>query len=179
MKLHHESKEFKVDELTVAKGGPRLQATDLPPNPDPFTPPPGPPKTGKNGIPDLNGFGAIVMITPEPPLARMLAKGLTLADLAIKLGQQLRHPVLDKTGLTGRYDFTLEYTPDLSGIALPPPPGAAGPPRAAPPPGDTASEPGTNVASALEHQLGLKLIHAKAQLDVIVVDHAEKVPTGN
>jgi uncharacterized protein (TIGR03435 family) len=36
--LHHESKEFQVDELTVAQGGPKLKETNLGPNPDPFIP---------------------------------------------------------------------------------------------------------------------------------------------
>ena len=125
--LHHESKEFQVDELTVAQGGPKLKETDLGPNPDPFTPVEGPPKFDKNGSREMNGFGAIVTIFPDRR-ATMFAKGLTLADLAIRLGQQLRHPVIDQTGLGARYDFTLEYTPDLTGISLPPPPSSAGPP---------------------------------------------------
>jgi uncharacterized protein (TIGR03435 family) len=164
VELHHESKEFQVDELIVAKSGLKLTPSDLGPNPDPFAPSGGPPSSDKNGNPEMNGFGAIVTVTPDRR-ARMFAKGLTLADIAFRFGQQLRHPVIDKTGLTGRYDFTLEYTPDLSGMPLPP--------------GDTASEPGSSLPSAVEKQLGLKLSRAKAQLDVIVVDHAEKTPTAN
>jgi len=176
--LHHESKEFQVDELTVARGGLKLKETDLGPNPDPFTPPDGPPRN-RNGTPEMNGFGAIVVIFPDGPRAQMTAKGLTLADLAARLGQQLHHPVIDRTGLTGRYDFTLEYTPDLSGVQLPVPlPGAGGPARAPGAPGDSASEPGSTLAAAVE-KLGLKLSRGKAQLDVIVVDHAERVPTEN
>jgi uncharacterized protein (TIGR03435 family) len=110
----------------------------------------------------------------------MVAKGLTMADLAIGLGQQLRHPVIDKTGLTGRYDFTLEYTPDLSGVPIPLlPPGPASPAPIGAIPGNPVNEPGPDIASAAEKQLGLKLSRAKAQLDVIVVDHVEKVPTEN
>jgi bla regulator protein blaR1 len=178
--LHHESKEFQVDELTVAKGGLKLKDTDLGPNPDPFAPADGPPKFDKNGAPEMNGFGAIVTIFADGPRARMTAKGLTLQDLAVRLGQQLRHPVIDKTGLAGRYDFTLEYVPDLSGMQLPPPPpGAAGPPPSAAASAVGASDPGSTLAAAVEKQLGLKLSRTKAQLDVIVVDHAEKTPTRN
>jgi uncharacterized protein (TIGR03435 family) len=176
--LHHESKQLQVDTLTVAKGGPKLKETDLGPNPDPFTPIEGPPKVDKNGSREMNGFGAIVTIFPDGR-ATMFAKGLTLADLATRLGQQLRHPVIDKTGLAGRYDFTLEYTPDLTGISLPRPPDAAGPSPGALSPGDSANEPRPDLAAAVEKQLGLKLSRAKAQLDVIVVDHAEKAPTEN
>src|ERR1700682_5612032 len=150
--LHHESKDFQVEELTVAKGGLKLKETDLGPNPDPFTPFASPQKSDKNGMPEMNGFGAIVTIFPDGPRARMDAKGLTIVDLAIRLGQQLRRPVIDKTGLTGRYDFTLEHIPDLSGIP-PPPPGAAGPAPAVAAPGDSASGTGSDLASALAKQL--------------------------
>jgi len=87
------------------------------------------------------------------------------------LSQQLRHPVIDKTGLTQKYDFALEYTPDLSGV--PPPPDPATPPV------PQTSDLGANLPSALEKQLGLRLTRAKAKLDVIVVDHVETTPTEN
>jgi uncharacterized protein (TIGR03435 family) len=176
--LHHESKQFPVDELILAKGGPKLKESDLGLNPDPFTPAEGPPKFDKNGSPEMNGFGSIVRIFGDGR-ASMFAKGLTLADLAIRLGQQLGHPVIDKTGLAGRYDFTLEYSLDLTGLPLPRPPGAAGPAPGVAPLGDSTSDPRPDLAAALEKQLGLKLNRAKAQLDVIVVDHAEKAPTQN
>lgn len=172
--LHHESKEFQVDELTVAKGGLKMKETDLPADAGPFAPTDGPPKFDKNGVPAMDGSGAIVMITATASgsNARMNAKGLSSSEIAIRFGQNLHRPVVDKSGLTGRYDFVLEYTPDLSGIPLP---RLAGPAEAEP----VASEPGSNLVSAVEKQLGLKLTSAKAKLDVIVVDHAEKTPTGN
>ena len=148
-----------------------MKATELPADAEPFTP--DSLKPGKNGALDLNGSGAVIMILvagPSGPSGRMTVKGLTLSDIAAKLGQQLRRPVIDKTGLTGKYDFDLEYTPDLSG--LPPPPDAA----ATPPP---SSDPGSDLPSALEKQLGLKLTTRTAKLDVIVVDHAEQNPTEN
>ena len=106
----------------------------------------------------------------------MTARGQSLADFSKTLGQQLRHPVIDKTGLSGKYDFNLEYTPDLTGVP-PPPPGALPPPGAAT--GNIASDPGSTIVSALEKQLGLKLSASKAKLDVIVVDHVERIPTEN
>ena len=63
--------------------------------------------------------------------------------------------VIDKTGLTGRYDFTLEY----SGL------------------GEDAS--GPSIFSAVEKQLGLKLDKSKAPLDMIVIDHINKVLVDN
>jgi uncharacterized protein (TIGR03435 family) len=172
MLLHHESRDFQVDELTIAKGGLKMKATELPADAEPFTP--DSVKPAKNGALELNGSGAVITILPGAgggPLGRITVKGLSVSDIAARLSQQLRHPVIDKTGLKGKYDFALEYTPDLSGV--PPPPDAAAP--LVPPTSDL----GPNLPSALEKQLGLRLIKAKAKLDVIVVDHAEKTPTEN
>jgi len=183
MVVHHESKDFPVQELTIAKGGSKLKETDLPPDAQPFAPGPGgPPKLDKNGFPEMNGTGAIMMISMSPgsPSAsgRMVGKGLSSSEIASRLAGMLRGPVIDKTGLTGKYDFTLEYSPDLAGIPLPPPPpGAAGPGPSSP--AAVASDPPTSIPSAVEKQLGLKLTSTKGKLDVIVVDRAEKVPTEN
>ena len=177
--VHHELKEMPVDELTVAKSGSKLKET-ADPNIEPLTPLAGPPKFDRNGLPEMNGSGAIVTISlnANSPAAKMIVKGLPLSEVANRLAGTLRRPVIDKTGLTGKYDFTLEFTPDLSGIPLPPPPpGAPGPIASSQAP--SASDPGTNLASAFEKQLGLKLTSTKGKLDVIVVDHAEKIPTEN
>ena len=96
-----------------------------------------------------------------------------MPELAGRLGGWTSRPIIDRTGLAGRFDFVLEFTPDKSRFQ--PPPRAS--PAAAP--GDGASDPGSDAAYAAEKQLGLKLTEAKAMLDVIVVDHAEKTPTEN
>jgi uncharacterized protein (TIGR03435 family) len=173
MVVHRESKEFQVEELTVAKGGLKMKQTELAADAEPFTP--DSVKPGKNGTPDFSGTGLIVRIFPGPDggSAHMVAKGLTMPEIAVKFGQTQRHPVIDKTGLTGRYDFTVEFTLDLS--SLPPPPGL--PPQ--PPASGVPSDPGSTFPSAIEKQLGLKLTPGKAMLDVIVVDRAEKTPTEN
>jgi uncharacterized protein (TIGR03435 family) len=183
MVVHHESKEFPVDELTVAKGGLKMKETTLPPDAEPFTPEAGPPKVDKNGSLEMNGSGAIVMISlnANNPTAHMTARGLPSSEIAIRLANMLRRPVIDKTGLTGKYDFNLEFTPDLAGMPPPPlpPPGAPGPsPGAAASPG-IASDPPTSIPAAVEKQLGLKLTSTKGKLDVIVIDRAEKIPTEN
>ena len=170
--LHHESKELPVAELTVAKGGSKLKETGDP-NIEPFTPNAGPLKVNTNGLPQMNGSGAIVSIFPTAngANARMVAKALSLPDIASRLAATLRRPVIDKTGLTGKYDFILEFTPDLSGIPLPP--------AFSRQDGNGASDPGSDIVSAVEKQLGLKLTSTKGNLDVIVVDRAEKIPTEN
>lgn len=73
---------------------------------------------------------------------------------------------MDKTGLTGAYDFTLEFA--QSGLAGRGPTGA-----------DAASDPAPDLFNALEKQLGLKLEKSKVPLDVIVIDHMDKEPTEN
>ncbi|HEY4362166.1 MAG TPA: TIGR03435 family protein [Bryobacteraceae bacterium] len=176
--LHHESKEFQVYELTVAKGGPKMKATDLPATAEAFDFGAAGPKFGQDGALNVNGTGSVVTVIPGPKgtTARLAAKGFTMADFAARLGGWTTHPVVDRTGLSGRYDLVIEFTPDLSRFPLPPPPPGAAPVDA---PGDGASEPGSDAVSAVEHQLGLKLTTTKAMLDVIVVDHAEKIPTEN
>ena len=179
--LHHESREFQVDELTVAKGGAKLTPTDLESTAEPFAPTPGPLKLDKNWRQEMNGYGAIITIFPGANgtvTAHIHAKGLTVAELVLRMGP--RRPVIDKAGLIGRYDVDLDYTPDLTGLPPPPSPqGGAPPSPSTGAPGEIASDPGSTMASALEKQLGLKLTASKAKLDVIIVDHAEKAPTAN
>lgn len=163
--LHHESKELQVEELVIAKGGPKLKESKE----DPATPPPeGPPKLNHG---ELAGPGLVTRIFPDPhgPRALTVAKAQPISQLATMLTNQLHRPVLDKTGLTGKYDFSLEFAPVLN---VPPPlPGA--------PSGATAAEPAPDLAAAVQQQLGLKLVASKATLEVIVIDKAEKVPTSN
>jgi len=160
--LHHESKELQVEELVIAKGGSKLKESEV----DPAAPPPEGPPSMKNG--ELAGPGFVTRIFPDGPRALTIAKAQPVSQLTIMLTNQLHRPVLDKTGLTGKYDFSIEYAPNLNGAALP----AAGQP--APP-----SDPAPDLASAVQQQLGLKLVASKATIDVLVIDKAERVPTEN
>ena len=78
--------------------------------------------------------------------------------------------VLDKTGLAGKYDFKLQWTPDES--QGPPIPGGPsnGLNGATPPPEST----GPSLFTAIQEQLGLKLQSEKAPVDVLVIEHVEK-----
>ena len=80
-----------------------------------------------------------------------------------------KRQVLDKTGLTGRFDFNLDWTPDDSQF------GGRG--ASIPPPTDASNAP-PNLYTALEEQIGLKLEAAKAPAAVIVIDHIE-TPSAN
>jgi uncharacterized protein (TIGR03435 family) len=164
--LHHESKEFQVEELVVAKGGQRLKKTAVDPVEE--LDDPGPPKF-KDGVLNGPGYVTTIMATGQ---ARTVAKAQPLSKLTATLGGVLHRPVIDKTGLTGKYDFSIDFNLDLR--ALGPLPG--GPTPGA---GDNAPDPGPDIAAAVEQQLGLRLVAGKAKLDVLVIDKAEKVPSDN
>jgi uncharacterized protein (TIGR03435 family) len=96
-------------------------------------------------------------------------RNATIAEVASTLqGSILDKPVVDQTGLTEKYDFTLKFTPDAGQIA------AFGP---APPANDSPDAP-PDVFAAFEQQLGLKLSSARAPADVLVIDRVEK-PSAN
>jgi uncharacterized protein (TIGR03435 family) len=81
---------------------------------------------------------------------RTVTAKTTMDDLAVFLSNVLDRPVVDQTGLKGIYQFKLEWTPD------------------------DAHEPGISIFTALQEQLGLKLEGTKADVEKIIVDHAEK-----
>lgn len=189
IKLHHETKEFPLYELSVAKNGPKLKASVADPNVkqnDP--PPPGPLPKGKDGLPQLppGRKGLFMMLRPGGfHLAAMVS---SMSELAQALSDQVGSVVVDKTSLTGTYEFTLDFAPDgdffqRQGLIPPPPPPpgnngpAAGPTAGPTAAGDPAEAP--NVFTAVQDQLGLKLEKKKGPLDMIVVDQAEKTPTEN
>ena len=141
MKFHMEQRELSAYVITVAKGGPKL----LPAASSPDDP------TGVN-----LGLGNASM------------HNITITNFA-KWFQTyvLDRPVIDRTGLTGYYDFTLKWAPDDSQFPRP----AGAPPRP-PLPDEIAAQPALN--EAFEQQLGLKIVRMKTMVDVMVIDHAEK-----
>jgi uncharacterized protein (TIGR03435 family) len=103
--------------------------------------------------------------------AKHIAKGgsrnITIALLADALPGmgRLDRPIVDQTGLTGRFDFTLEFEPEAALTAAP---------TAEPAP----EFQGPTFVEALREQLGLRLESTKAPLPFLVIDHVER-PTGN
>ena len=77
----------------------------------------------------------------------------------------LDRPVVDQTELSGRFDFTLDWTPDDSQFG--------GMAAKIPPPTDSANAPPA-LYTAIQEQIGLKLDATKAPADVMVIDHVEK-----
>jgi uncharacterized protein (TIGR03435 family) len=94
--------------------------------------------------------------------------GVTLALFTKLLSQRLDRPVVDKTGLVGRFDIQLQWAPNVGEARY-------GPGDAALPPADSS---GPSIFSAIQEQLGLKLQSEKAPSNVLIVDHAER-PSAN
>ena len=94
----------------------------------------------------------------------LVAQSLTMADLAQNLQSIFGQPVVDKTGLEGRWDFTMRWTPDETQLADVPEPVRR--------PADEANEP-PPLFTAIQKQLGLKLEAQKADVKVLVVDHVD------
>ena len=97
-------------------------------------------------------------------------KGVAIGMIVTILTQSVGRPVLDKTGLTGSYDFALKWTPEPGSGGLTPfglPPGA---------PPESADPDAPNLFTAVQEQLGLKLESARGPVEVVVIDRLE-MPT--
>lgn len=125
-------------------------------------------KLGADGYPDLKGTSVRCAMIGNR--LRLQLPNATLADLAIRLELQLPIPLIDRTGLNGRYDFILSW------IAQD---GSADHVSIAKSPADGLDEVGPDLFAALQQQLGLRLEKSKADLRVLVVDHMREVPTEN
>jgi uncharacterized protein (TIGR03435 family) len=100
-------------------------------------------------------------VTPDGRIsAQYIDQSMT--ELAAILSKQVHMPVTDITGLTGKFDFTLTWAMDRGG----------------PSPASDADS-GPTIFNALQTQLGVKLEQKKGPVDRLVIDHAERVPTGN
>lgn len=117
-------------------------------------------------------------------VVRIRFRDYPLFDLTQQLSFALAAHVMDRTGLGGKYDFTLEFTPAENGFlvgilaTLPLSAGQTAPlNKNGPDPGQLDSV--SIVSSAMEKQLGLKLEAARIAVDTLVIDHVEKTPTEN
>jgi uncharacterized protein (TIGR03435 family) len=139
LKFHRDKKELAVYAIVVAKGGPKLTKSE-----------------SDSQLPGLFFRG----------LGNLPARNATMGEFAGLLQSAvLDKPVVDQTGLAGRFDFTLKWTPDefqFGGLGIKPPAPADNPD--APP----------DLFTAMQQQLGLKLESTKAPAEVFVIDHVEK-----
>lgn len=175
LKVHREQKEMPGYELVVAKGGPKFKESPpekpADPNAEPASPPAGAPgrlTLNKDGYPDLApGRSGMAVVNG---MAAHRGVRTTMEQLANMIAGQVGRPVVDATGLTGKYDTHMQWTASRPSA---PPPAADG---SIPP----ASDPGgPTVTSALQDQLGLRLESKKVTIEVLVVDSVAKTPTEN
>jgi uncharacterized protein (TIGR03435 family) len=154
LKVHHEIREQPIYALVVTKNGRKLNEAK-------------PGDTYPNGLKDpYDGrTGAGVVLRSKH---RIAAQAIPMSSLVVMLTQITGRTVVDKTGLAGEYDFTLNWTPE---IAATPSPGTD---SAAPLPDDS----GPSLFTAIQEQLGLKLESTKGPADVLVIDHIE-MPSEN
>ena len=143
LSMHMETAEVPIYELQIAKNGPKLKEST---------------ETGEpqRGVMVSGGPGRSMVYT---------AHNLPIASLLNQLGFNAGRPVYDKTGLTGRYDFTLTFARESAA------PAAAISSGDVPPPSDAP-----DIMTAIQEQLGLKLVPAKGMMDVLVIDHVERPP---
>jgi uncharacterized protein (TIGR03435 family) len=148
LKAHWEARQTSVYALVVAnpnqKSGAKLQPTKIE-TPDPDIPNAPPPETRGPDIQNRTDAHGHVMTV----------RYLTTKGMAGLFGAMLQGNVVDKTGLPGRYDFTLQYTYQSS---------------------DPDSYP--TLTTAIQEQLGLKLQSTHGSVDVLVIDHIDR-PTDN
>jgi uncharacterized protein (TIGR03435 family) len=165
LKVHHETKDLPTFAMTIAKGGPKLTesiapAADLQGS--------SPPLPGRGGSPPMPMPGAVMIRMGIAGQMTLIGKSAPLSKLVFMLSQQFNLPILDQTGLKGTYDFTLEWTSEtgLGGAPLSRAPGVADSP---------APDPyGISIFTAIQDQLGLKLVSTKGPFDIIVIDYVER-----
>lgn len=133
LRVHLDRREMQVYELTLAKGGPKFHESTTE----------GPPFFGNQGK------GA------------MLAQHVSMSDLAEKISEPLGRPVMDATGLKGRYDIHIDASAYM---------GSAG---------NGQMDVMSLLFTALQQQLGLKLESRKDTPRILVIDNVEKSPTEN
>jgi uncharacterized protein (TIGR03435 family) len=176
--LHHEMKDLGGFDLVVGKNGPKLKPSvesdpAAAPQPAPPPEPATPPKTDANGFPHLDGPGMVMMegVSGKAVVTYLTAKAQPVSALVEMLSREFRLPIADKTGLSAKFDFTLEFAPQPPG-ALPPRSSSADLP-------DSTDDSAPNLITAVQQQLGLKLNPGKVRIDVLIVDRADQVPAGN
>lgn len=136
LKVHTEQREMQVYQLSLAKGGPKIHES-----------------TTEGPVEFTNGGKGI-----------LLAYRASIADFASKVSEPLNRPVIDVTGLKGRYDIRIDATAYMMD--------AAGN-------GGNGMDVEGLLFNAIQSQLGVKLDSRKTSVDILVVDHAEKTPTEN
>ena len=163
LKIHSETREAPIYDLTVAKGGPKLKAfkegTCVENVPQQAPPAPGQKRP--------TYCGSFSMGLKEGNLTLDVHKR-SMAEFARQL--HLDRPVIDKTGIAGMFDFHLEFAVDGTTVGFFPP--------GFPAPRTSNNPDALSIFTAIQEQLGLKLEPSKGPVEVLVIDSVER-PSAN
>jgi uncharacterized protein (TIGR03435 family) len=165
---HYETRQVPVYALILDRPGqlgPLLQrhADDSPCPTMPVSPAPSAqPEFVDRRFPEICG-GFVGMPPSAPGRFRSGARNVTMDLVASSMGSSLGRPVVDKTGLTGRFDIAIEVTPEHNPAG---PPGANSQPNPA----------GPSYAQALKDELGLRLESQTGPVEFLVIDYIEQLP---
>ena len=161
LRFHMESKTVPVYALRVAKNGPKFKETVH--RADDATVP-----SGGIGAADAQGCPTVspnyqgIVGRPSPGELCWVGQDVPMADLARLIEQPARRPVMDETGLTGRYDFKIRFEwvrrPTDAGVV---------------------SDPAPSIFTAVQEQLGLKLESATHSFPQLIIDSIDREPTDN
>ncbi len=151
LKVHRETRDLPVYELVLSKGGPKFHEAK-------------PGDTYPNGIKGPDGHSGPGLVWIQD--GQLTCQAVAMLELTRILSQRLGHNVLDKTGLTGKYDLAMQWPREEGpGSMLGGGENAAG-----------SAEP--SIFTVIREQLGLKLESHKAPVEVLVIDHVE-APSAN
>ena len=177
--VHWETREMPIYELVVAKGGPKLWTPEKP-HADSDGASPSAAGVAPRAVPNKDGLlefppgSPALLVTRANGAQWLTARMKSIADLLTAMGPTIGRPVVDKTGLTGAWDFNLRFSV--------PPVSNAGSAAFADQPSaglDAPADSAPNILGAFETQLGLKLEPTKGLVKVLVVDRVNRVPTEN
>jgi uncharacterized protein (TIGR03435 family) len=169
LSVHRESRTEPVFVLVVAKGGPKLHKAEPATQEEALSVVPA---WAQNPSASRDKNGKLQIPPGHPGVLRAMAGGAfrlmarmqNSEDIAKAIEPEAGRRVIDKTGLTGLYDYTLDYSPvmdySVNGVSRPG--------------GSTES-----INAAVLHQLGLEMKADKAEVSVLVVDHFDSKPTEN
>jgi uncharacterized protein (TIGR03435 family) len=143
LKAHMQTEVLPIYEMLVAKGGPKFKEVE-PVGPDP--------EADRNKT-----FKSFERGSMAVSYGKLMGHDLRLSQLAYALSYESHRTVVDKTGLTGKYDIALTWSPEDA-------------------PASDSSAP--SIFTSLQEQLGLKLQSAKGPVETLVVDHVE-MPSEN
>jgi len=144
LKTHYEQKQVQAYALVLIKPGPNLRASN------------------SNPLPVGSTAGGL-MVRNRP--GQLTEQAVTMTAFAKFLSYQVHGPVVDQTGLSGRYDLTLDWTPENTSTL-----------------GSMSSDTSSiarnsdfpSLLTALKEQLGLALKAQKELIEVLIVDHLEQ-----